>query len=368
MASKHQSGILNRRHVFALGALTACAAAIPANGDTVAPVSGGGLRLPARTIPIPNDVSAQAQGWLGMMGRVPYEQPPPANDHAAWKAKIAKDNSVLDPYFSSLDKVTSHTTEVVTLNGVTVYVVTPTNESAARKAHFFIHGGGFVLFGGRYTGFLAKVAALQYGGIVYAVDYRMPPDHPAPAALDDCLAAYRAVLERHAPLSVLVSGESAGGNLAAALMHKARDAGLPQPAALFLNTPAVDLTGTGDTLQTNRDIDVLLKRWGPSQTDLYTAGADSRSPYVSPLYGDVSKGFPPTYLRSGTRDLLLSDTVRMHAKLRKAGVEAELFVGEAMPHGGFGGRSPEDSDNVADTLRWLARYWNSEEKSTDYPR
>lgn len=89
----------------------------------------------------------------------------------------------------------------------------------------------------------------------------------------------------------------------------------------------------------------------------YTNGADTTSPYLSPLRGDLAHGFPATYLRTGTRDLLLSDTVRMHAALRKAGVQAELYVREGMPHSGFSAEAPEQIDAVADTARWLDQHW-----------
>ncbi len=126
------------------------------------------------------------------------------------------------------------------------------------------------------------------------------------------------------------------------------------PAALVLNTPQIDLTESGDTFQTFNGVDNVLRSLAPTNT-LYAAGADLRDPYLSPIFGDVS-GFPPTFLRSGTRDLFLSNTVRMHRKLRAAGVAAELHVFEAMPHGGFGGDSPEDLDAAAEQRRFLTKH------------
>jgi epsilon-lactone hydrolase len=178
----------------------------------------------------------------------------------------------------------------------TYYVATPKNISASdrRKAHLYIHGGGWIYFGGRGAMALTKVIALQYGGVVFGVDYRMPPDHMAPTALDDCLAVYREMLKQYDPSSILVSGESAGGNLAAALMLKARDVGVPAPSALFLNTPATDLTCEGDSWKTNDGLDPVLR--GPlsdgGSMDLYLNGGDPRQPYFSPLFGDLTRGFP----------------------------------------------------------------------------
>jgi monoterpene epsilon-lactone hydrolase len=112
------------------------------------------------------------------------------------------------------------------------------------------------------------------------------------------------------------------------------------PAALVLPTPAVDLTESGDTFQTLDGVDGGL-RSQMAVNLLYANGHDLTDPYVSPLFADLS-GFPPTFLSTGTRDLLLSNTVRMHRKLLAAGIEVELHIFEAMPHSGFGGTTPED--------------------------
>ena len=154
---------------------------------------------------------------------------------------------------------------------------------------------------------------------MWAVDYRMPPDHPFPAGLDDCLTVYEALLADHRPEEIIVGGASAGGNLAAALILRARDDGLPLPAAAVLMTPGVDLTASGDSLQTNRGLDPLIPDGSSPAFGMYAAGHDLTDPYVSPLYGDFTKGFPPTILTTGTRDMLLSDTVRMHRALRVGG-------------------------------------------------
>ncbi len=155
----------------------------------------------------------------------------------------------------------------------------------------------------------------------------------------------------------MIGGSSAGGNLAAATALMIRDRGLPSPAAVILLTPEVDLTEAGDTFQTNVLLDVTLKGGLPECNALYAGGHDLADPYVSPLFADFSKGFPPTLIQSGTRDLFLSNSVLMHRKLRKAGVEAELHVWEAMPHGGFGfGDVPENREIDEEVSRFIARH------------
>ena len=126
------------------------------------------------------------------------------------------------------------------------------------------------------------------------------------------------------------------------------------PAALVLGTPEVDLTESGDSFHTILGLDPVLSPL-IHVNRLYADGHDLAHPYLSPLFGDVT-GFPPTFLHTGTRDLFLSNTVRMHRKLRAAGVEAELHVFEAMPHGGFGGMTPEDQDLATEIKHFLDRH------------
>jgi epsilon-lactone hydrolase len=192
--------------------------------------------------------------------------------------------------------------------------------------------------------------------VCHGVDYRMPPEYPFPAALDDAVSAYRDLLARYDPARIVVSGRSAGGNLAAALMLRAKVERLAMPAGLILLSPEVDLTESGDSFQTNRLIDVVLPGSLMASNRLYAGAADLSDPLLSPLFGDLA-GFPPTLLQAGTRDLFLSNTVRLHRRLRDAGVAADLHVFEAMPHGGFTGSTPEDEDLDREISRFLARCW-----------
>jgi acetyl esterase/lipase len=183
----------------------------------------------------------------------------------------------------------------------------------------------------------------------------MPPDHPFPAGLDDCLAFYRRLLRDHAPSEIIVGGGSAGGNLAAATILRARDEGLPLPAAAVLISPEVDLTESGDSFFTNAGIDGMGSLMAANR--LYAAGHDLTDPYVSPLFGDYAKGFPPTLITAGTRDVFLSNAARLHRRLRAAGVPAELHVLEAAAHGGFAGNAPEEAELDAEIRLFCERRW-----------
>ncbi len=214
-------------------------------------------------------------------------------------------------------------------------IVPPALDPNDRSVILEMHGGALILCGGELCKLMGIGSAAKLNRRVWSVDYRMPPEHPYPAALDDCITAYRALLVERDPSEIIVSGGSAGGNLAAALMLRARDEGLPMPAGLILGTPEIDLTESGDSFHTNMGVDPGLRSLMPVNL-LYANGMDLTHPYLSPLFGDL-KDFPPTILTTGTRDLYLSNTIRMHRALRGAGVIAELHVTEAGPHTGFPG-------------------------------
>ena len=317
------------------------------------------LHLPAQSIPPPKSASAAAQAWLAAAAaRIGGLSA--ATDDLEPSERIARSAAAAVAFLRPMAAGFKGSFEAITLaNGVQLYRATPEGRSGAlaQVAYFDIHGGGFVTGGGEMCQLLTKLRASDYGAEVFSVDYRLCPEHPYPAALDDCMAAYREVLKRYDAKSLVVGGASAGGNLAAALMLRARDEGLPLPAALLLLTPAVDVTRSGDSHQTNRFLDVTLYG-GADAISAYAGGEDPTHPYVSPLFGDFSKGWPATFLTTGTRDLLLSDTVRMHRALRREGVFADLHVTEAAPHGGFmGAGAPEDADAMAQCRQFVRSAW-----------
>ena len=318
--------------------------------------TGPVLHVPARDIPMPTHISPQAQA---MLARGPGEPFPdlPLDDLDAWRKRIAlMDEDVLAR--TAGWPVADASVEEIQVDGVHVYVITPKGIGEDDQRVFLdIHGGAFILGAGAVCRHTGLGAAARVGSRTWAVDYRMPPDHPFPVGLDDCMAAYRALLSEHRPEDIIVGGGSSGGNLAAALLLRVRDEGLPLPAAAVLLTPAVDFTGAGDTRYTNFGVDTVLSSRTDAARNLYTNGHDLRDPYLSPIYGDFTNGYPPTLLASGTRDVLLSDTVRLHRALRRAGIPAELHVLEAAPHGWFFGTAPEDAELDAEVRRFVNEHW-----------
>jgi len=303
-------------------------------------------RQVTRFIPVPTSVSEQAQQFLGMdMFGGAADRVVPTDD-AGWRALIRETDELLVAVMGAQVEHLRSSVASGSVGGVPVFVITPdgVDESGdAQPVYLDIHGGSLLMGGGKACEVMARRMADQVQMQTWSVDYRMPPDNPYPAALDDVLAVYRGLLDVRSPEQIVVGGGSAGGNLAAALMLRARDEGLPLPVALVLLTPEVDLTESGDSFHTNLGIDNVLTESLVDSIALYAGDHDLRHPYLSPLFGDLCPPFPPTFLQAGTRDLFLSNTVRMHRKLRAGGVDAQLHVFEAMPHGGFFG-APEDDE------------------------
>jgi acetyl esterase/lipase len=220
--------------------------------------------------------------------------------------------------------------------GVAVYLLHPKEPNAQHAAHLFLHlhGGAYVFGGGDAAVSEAALIAGSLGIEAISVDYRMPPEHPFPAAVDDAVAVYRSLIEARSAGSILIGGTSAGGGLSLATVHRLQALDVDPPGAVYAGTPWADLTKTGDTLFSNEGVDRILVVYEGLLEDsarLYAGGRDLEDPLLSPVYGDFT-GFPPTVLITGTRDMFLSDTVRTHRKLRAAGVDADLHVFEGLSH------------------------------------
>ncbi|HVY80073.1 MAG TPA: alpha/beta hydrolase [Steroidobacteraceae bacterium] len=315
------------------------------------------VRVRARDIPPPATISAAAQRVLSDGASLARMKWPPASDIEAWRHQLAAGNATREQMAASMLAGVRSRIETTRIAGVLCYDCVPRDGVAAdAPVYLFIHGGAFVVGGGTFAKAQGARSADGIGVRTISVDYRMPPDHPFPAAPEDCVSVYKALIETIDPQRIVIGGSSAGGNLAAAAMLMIRDRGLPWPAGVILLTPEADLTESGDTFRTNEDLDVVLKGGLPECNALYANGHDLRDPYLSPLFADFTRGFPPTLVQSGTRDLFLSNSVRMHRKLREAGVDAELHVWEAMPHGGFiPGDAPENAEIQAEVAHFVKR-------------
>lgn len=315
------------------------------------------LQIPSRDVPMPTGISEEAKAILAAP-RPPRFAYPAVEAIDEWRRMVAAMNAGMVPVLQArVGDVTAEVQDRV-IGGVAVYDIRPPEVvSTDQRVIMDIHGGAYILGFGDACRAQAIGVAQDLGRKVISIDYRSPPDHPFPAALDDCLTVYRALIDNHGAGNIVVGGTSAGANLTAALILRARDEGLPLPAGAMLHTPHLDMTNGSDSLYANQGLDAVLS--GPDLTsirEIYTAGHDIQHPYISPLFGDFTKGFPPTILSTGTRDLFLSDTVRMHAALRAADVPAELHVTEAASHGNFHG-APEEEHITREVRKFLASVW-----------
>ena len=247
--------------------------------------------------------------------------------------------------------------------GVNVYRLTPEHISAENKNKIFIylHGGAYVFGGGMSALTEAVLIAKRVEIPVIAVDYRMPPDYPYPAGLNDVVAVYKALSKKYAPSSIALGGSSSGGGLTLAVVHKLKSLKLPLPAALFAGTPWADLGKHGDSLYVNEGIDRKIVSYDgflPEAVKLYANGHNIKDPGLSPVYGDFT-GFPPTMLVTGTRDLFLSLAVRVHRKMRAAGVIADLNVYEGLSHVEYFviPHAPESKEVYAELKAFLKTYF-----------
>jgi acetyl esterase/lipase len=294
----------------------------------------------AREIPVPAAASQELQAVIRERSWPDISDlPEPPGSTEEWLTHIEERDSGSSAMIPSMLEQTSVSMQPSEIAGVNVHLLTPGTIAPEHKERLFLHlhGGGYVYGNGDAGVFEAILIADRIGIPVISVDYRMPPRHPFPAAVDDATAVYQALLESRPANSIIIGGTSAGGGLALAAVHQLRNLDIPFPGAIYAGTPWADLTKTGDTLFSNERLDrVLLSYDGrlSAAARLYAGSHDMRNPLISPVYGDFHR-FPPTILTTGTRDMFLSDVARTHRKLRDAGVVADLHVYEGMSHAGY---------------------------------
>jgi monoterpene epsilon-lactone hydrolase len=239
-------------------------------------------------------------------------------------------------------------TTVIDGSGVnTVQVEVP--QARSDRCVLYFHGGAYALgTAALLRDFTWRIGATARACVLY-FDYRLAPEHPFPAALEDAVAVYRWLAGRFDPRRIAFVGDSGGGGLALATLYKLRDEGFALPAAAVAVSPWTDLALTGASLELNAAADPMLDvAMLPALANDYLGGADPRNHYASPLYGDAS-GLPPTLIHVGSDEILRDDAVRMADKLRAAGCQVEIEIWPRMPHAWhhFARVLPEGRDAIA---------------------
>jgi acetyl esterase/lipase len=289
----------------------------------------GTARIVALTVPIPPSISAEAQQ---MLREAAAAGDPTRGLTLPLPELRALYGGIQQQLTQTLLKMHPVSVERKSIAGVPVSLVTPARQApnAAGRLLLNVHAGAFMLGQGSITE--AIPIAARTGLPVLAIDYRLAPEHPFPAAVEDTIAVYREVLKTHDPRRLALYGSSAGAVLTAQTAVRARQLGLPLPAALGFFSGTADFSRPADS-EAYFSLGGLAPFVAPIavQAKGYLAGAKLTDPVMSPLLSDL-KGFPPTLLMTGTRDFFLSSTANFHRALMHAGVAAQLVVFDAMPH------------------------------------
>jgi len=280
--------------------------------------------------PIPAGISAEAR-------EVYLQEPPPLGAFdVRVPAQAAELRALLDPQFAETIGLVEHPYQLDEdkLGGVPGLWVSTPNTTLDNAALLYLHGGGYVVGTPTTAAALAVSIAHQAGMKVFSPDYRLAPEYPFPAALDDAVAAYRGMVDTgYTPERIGVAGDSAGGGLGLALVVALREAGMPMPGALGLISPWTDLTGRGDSVVTLAGCDPVFSEPEPLFTfaDAYAGDTPLDDSRISPLNANLT-GLPPMLIQAGSREILLSDSTRLAHQAQSAGVDVTLEVWDGMWH------------------------------------
>ncbi|MGD0696000.1 MAG: alpha/beta hydrolase [Terriglobia bacterium] len=302
-----------------------------------------------RVVPVPGTISLEAQKSIA--------QPGPPGPEPSLAERRTRTDAFRTARSAEARKLYPVNVEEKTIGGVRCDIITPLGSEKPRRVLINVHGGGFNSDSGSLVEGI-PIANLT-GATVVSVYYRLAPEHPYPAAVDDTEAVYKELLKTTKPENMGVFGTSAGAILTAEVAVRLRRDGLPLPAALgvFSGTGDLSQPGDSDMIFTLRGFDGHLAH--PSKGPLareYVGSSNPKDPILSPLYADL-RGFPPTLFVTSTRDLLLSGTTILHRALLRAGADARLVVFEALPHAfWYDYHLPETKE----ALEIMARFFDEE--------
>jgi acetyl esterase/lipase len=302
-----------------------------------------------------------SEGWLEFFRTVPdpatKPKLPDVDDLEAWR----DGNRVLEAERLAMgygDPGPGVEVAELEVGGAPVLEVRPQGWDDDGGAVLYTHGGGYVAFSARSTVRNAALVARAAGLRVLSIDYTLAPFSRWEATTDQVVAVFDALIDAGTPASrIAMYGESAGGSLAAGSVLKMRDGGREMPVALVMWSPWSDITNAGDSYRTLADVEgsYLYELHLAPAAEAYAGPDDLTHPYVSPVYGDYSPGFPPTLIQGGTREIFLSNFIRHYRALDDAGIEVELDLYEGMPHV-FQNKLPESPESkraVAKTAEWI---------------
>ena len=284
-----------------------------------------------------------------------------ATTKAQWQALWEENEKAIQPAVDEARKRYPAKIETVSIAGADHLLITPSTFSAANKHRLVVytHGGSHTMYSPESTLGSSLPAAHYLRTRVLAVRYPLAWQRPHPASRDRVVAVYKELINSHAPQRIAMYGDSAGGALLMSAVLKIRDEGVAMPAVLGFLSPWADVTRTGDSLILLEGADPMIAydlNLGAS-AKVYAKGQDPKDPSISPVYADFNKGFPPSYISTGTRDLFLSHCARLQRKLIDAGIENQLVIHEGMWHVFQAIRVPEEKDAWRDMAAFFERHW-----------
>ncbi len=252
-------------------------------------------------------------------------------------------------------------TESFDIKGVPAkWISTP--ETIQERVLYFLHGGGHVSGSIKtHQDFAARLSRVAKARLIL-IDYRLAPEHPFPAGLEDAVKAYKWLVddEKIAPKNIIIVGDSAGGNLALTTLLKLKELNVELPAAAVLISPWTDMVGMGESMITKVDVDPFISPIACEYfSQMYARDRDVRNPLISPLYGDL-QGLPPLFIQVGTAEVLLDDSIRLAKRAKAIGVEVELDVWEDMIHdfAMFAAVVPESQQGIESIGKFLLKHFS----------
>ena len=310
---------------------------------------------------VPETISPEWGTFITEKGKGRENPVPAPDDIEGWKVIQAANDEAKEAGADKKAKAFGVTYKEFEISGIPVVEVTPAKLASTDKMAVYTHGGAYVLNSAKAVIESAMFFAAETGLRVIAVDYTLAPHSKWQQTTDEVISVFKGLAEQgFTGDDIVLFGDSAGGGLAAGVTLKMRDLGMKMPSALVLWSPWADITETGDTYVTLREAEPYYTYkyiLGPSAL-AYADVKDHKNPYVSPVYGDFSQGFPPTLIQGGTKEIFLSNFIRLYQALDQAGQTVKLDIYEGMPHV-FVPTLPETAESqaaIAKVRNWVSKY------------
>lgn len=280
---------------------------------------------------------------------------------SVWEQKQKEFEAEAEKPISKIIEIYKPTIKTVFLDGIRAIEIIPKDYQKSKKVIIYIHGGGFVFYSADVT-LLSSIPLADASGLkIITIDYTLAPQAKSHQILNEVIKAYKELLKEYKPEDIAIYGDSAGGSITAGAVLKMRDLQIDLPSVVVLWSAWLDLDKIGDSYFTlkNTDPNLVYKGFLENCAEAYELKSEWKNPYVSPVYGDYSKDFPPTLIQVGSKEIFLSNSIRMYRKLKENNKEVELDVYEGMWHVWQGNYDiPESKMAIKNTKNFILKHLN----------